>query len=716
MPRGRILIADDNPDILRLVEVNLKFEEYETLGARNGEEALELARRELPDLIILDVMLGRMDGWQVLSQLKADPRTEGIPVVIMTGSSLRDRRERDLVRGVADFLSKPFNPLRLLEVVREHLQDRRRSKLEVRSPDRRTRVVMLHGEAGGTVLLQNLLGNPTVEIVAVVGEPGAEGLSLARDLNLATLDDIGRLDESLPVDVYIDTRNADDPALLARAARQGAEVLSGRTLQFLRQLLAERDASHLKERDLVHELRERVEELSILNEMARLVSSPFDIPELYKRTLNLTLRIAGLSGRPAEGNDAAGVVLIYDEQQERFVPAARIGLSERFQERARLSLSDPMVDEVLTLHRPITISEVSDNYPSALMAAAYRDGLASMACLPLMVKDKVIGMLVVGMRRPHIFRREEMTLLSGLAAQMGMVIENAHLHQASRQKQVLIEQLLGKVIQAQEDERKRLAAEIHDSVAQSLAGMLTQTQICQSLLATGAIDQVSAQLASIRSIIADSVREVRQIIFNLRPSSLDDLGLLPSLENYVKRFERDSGLTIALEVEEMPATRLPSTLETTIFRIVQESLTNIKKHARARQVRIRLRADGHQISLKIVDDGQGFKWPEVTDKFYRGESHGVEGMKERTALLGGTFHIHSQEGAGTVVRVDIPLRRPGGDEVSGRSNLVVESSTLAAVGHALARLGEQAESHDDRGPEAQASRKMRVSESGSNQE
>jgi len=619
---------------------------------------------------------------------------------------------------VADYLSKPFNPLRLLEIVNEQLQHGRRhlETIEPRKfpPEKRTRVVVLHGEAGGTTLLQNLLGNPMVEIVAVVGQPEAEGLALARDLHLSTLDNIDSLDENQHIDLYIDTRGEADSALHARAQRQGAEVLSGRTLLFLRQLLADRDASHLKERDLVLELKERVEELSILNEMARLVSSPFDTPELYKRTLNLTLRIAGLSG---------GSVLIYNEQQERFVPVARVGLSERFQTKARLPLSDPMIDEVLTLRRPLHITEVDDRYPSGLMLAAFREGLASMMCLPLMVKDKVIGMLLVGTRHRHVFRGEETMLLSGLAAQMGMVIENAHLHQASHQKQVLIEQLLGKVIQAQEDERKRLAAEIHDSVAQSLAGMLTHIQICQSLLATGDTAQVGEQLATIRTIIATSVREVRQIIFNLRPSSLDDLGLIPSIENYIKRFERDEGMAVQLVVDDMPRQRLPSTFETTIFRIVQESLTNIKKHAKARNVWVRMSADGLQVSLKIVDDGQGFKWPEVTDKFFRGESHGVEGMKERTALLGGTFHMQSQEGAGTVVRVDIPLPRHGVVEGASQSGgrgggIVVESSALAAVSHALARLGEQAldepEEGSPTGPqprvEAQASRKERISD------
>lgn len=683
MPRGRILVADDNPDILRLVEVNLRFEDYEVLPANDGEEALETARRELPDLIILDVMMGRMDGWQVLGHLKADPATSHIPIIIMTGSSLRERRQRELVQGVADYLPKPFTPHRLVELVNEHLQGRRRPfPPETRPRQARTRVVVLQGPTGGAALLQNLLGHPAAEIVAVIGDPTDDGIVLARDLALRTFDDLDGLPTDDMVDVYVDGRGAPDADLYARAVREGAEVLGGRTLHFVQEMLAARDAGYRKERDLVRELKDRVDELSIMNDMARLAASPFDLSDLYDRALNLTLRIADLRG---------GCVLVYDEEVERFVPVARVGLSERFEARASLPLSDPMVDELLTMRRPLTVAEVDEVYSSALMGAAAREPLASLACLPLMVKDKVIGILVVGTHERHVFRREEMTLLTGLAAQLAVLIENARLQRASVQKQALIEKLLGKVIQGQEDERKRLAAEIHDGVAQSLAGMLSHIQVCQALLSGGDTEKVCHELASIRTIIADSVREVRQIIFNLRPSSLDDLGLIPSIENYVKRFARDTGIEVTLDVEGAPAHRLPSTLETTIFRIVQESLTNIKKHARASTVRIRLATDGHQCSLRLADNGIGFKWLEVTDKFYRGESHGVEGMKERAALLGGTFRIQSREGEGTVVHVDIPVPKTAvAHERPGSDRGATGSSALAAVGNALARLGQQA--------------------------
>jgi signal transduction histidine kinase len=470
-----------------------------------------------------------------------------------------------------------------------------------------------------------------------------------------------------------------------RAARQQADVIRGGGLRFMSTLLAARDQSQKRDRDLVRELNMRLAEYSMLHEISRLVASPFKLEELYERTLALAGRLSQI---------AVGAICTYQADRERFVVSARSGLSIDFEERTQLSLSEPLIDELLTFRRPLPIGDVRERYRSTLMASAAREGMVSMLCLPVIVNEKVTAVIVLGTRERHEFQQEEIAVLTTLAAQVAMAIENQQLHEASRHKQALIEQLLAKVIAAQEDERKRLAAEIHDSVAQQLAGMLAQIQISQALLGAGQLAEVAEQLARLRQIVGDSVKEVRQIIFNLRPTSLDDLGLIPSIENYVKRYERDGDTRVMLETRQRQ--RLPPALETTVFRLVQESLTNIKKHARARSVRIRLHIDAHQVSLAITDDGIGFSWSQMTDKFLRGDAHGVEGMKERTALLGGTFRIDSEEGKGTTVRVDIPLPRDGPGSAVARPaaesfvTRSVGSAELAAVSETLTRLGEQA--------------------------
>lgn len=117
MPDARILVCDDDPVILRLLQVNLELEGYEVLMAHNGEEALDIARDQSPDLIILDVMMPRMDGYQTVEALKADEHTRGIPVVFLSAKAQQADIEKGLDYGVEDYLTKPFDPTELLEVV-----------------------------------------------------------------------------------------------------------------------------------------------------------------------------------------------------------------------------------------------------------------------------------------------------------------------------------------------------------------------------------------------------------------------------------------------------------------------------------------------------------------------------------------------------------------------------------------------------------------------
>lgn len=655
MSRGRILVADDNEDILRLVDVNLRFEDYDTITVTNGEDALAHARADLPDLILLDLMLPHLDGWQVLKALKADPRTRTIPVVLMTGLSLRNRSERLLVEGVADYLSKPFNPLRLLEIVADLVGARQRAALERARPapakpptaaSAPTRVLVIH-RVSSDGILRDLLGNTAIQVIAVIGAESSDEVALARDLGIPTLPSLESLDEACGFDLAIDTGQAPDRPVLDRAARHTADVLSGRALRFMRSLLSEREQSHLKERDLVRELNRRVGELSILKDMSSLVSSGTRGPDIFSRTLEQALRLSDF---------VAGAILMYSPQEERFTVTGASGLSDLFPEKARISLSDPIMDELFTLRRPVSIPDVSQRFSSNLLELAAREDLVSLTGLPVLVREKVAGVMLVGTRKPHRFTPEETRLLSTIVGQMAVALENEHLSQGARQKQLIIEQLLAKVIQAQEDERKHLAAELHDGVAQSLAGMLTQLQICQAMLGAGHVEDASEQLGNLRKVVGDNVKEIRQIIFNLRPSSLDDLGLIPSIENYIKRFEREHALRVAFTVSNT-GRRLPSTLETTAFRIVQEALTNVKKHAQAEQVWIKLTIDSHHVTLIVADDGQGFSWNDVTHKLVTGEAHGLAGMRERATLLGGSFKVSANEPRGTSIRVEIPIPR-----------------------------------------------------------
>jgi two-component system sensor histidine kinase UhpB len=205
--------------------------------------------------------------------------------------------------------------------------------------------------------------------------------------------------------------------------------------------------------------------------------------------------------------------------------------------------------------------------------------------------------------------------------------------------------LSARLMSAQEDERRRLSRELHDGLGQSLTATLAYLWAAERQVPPE-LKPVRAHLQEVRSLIARTLAEVRDLSQLLRPSALDDYGLLPSLEKQVVGFREQHHIETALTTSGLPE-RLPPEVETTVYRVTQEALTNVARHAQARKVRIVLAAVPGGLELAVEDDGVGFTPPR------RAEGLGLIGMRERVRALGGTFEIASD--GGTQVRVRLPL-------------------------------------------------------------
>lgn len=210
------------------------------------------------------------------------------------------------------------------------------------------------------------------------------------------------------------------------------------------------------------------------------------------------------------------------------------------------------------------------------------------------------------------------------------------------------EQLAFKIIQAQEEERKRVAREIHDGPAQSMANLVLRTEVVQQILKEDK-DQAINELDDLKDIVRSSVKDIRKIIYDLRPMSLDDLGLVPTLRKYIDDFTTETGIMVELMIRGEERT-LPSSYEITIFRLVQEALTNMRKHSDANSGRVQIEFTRNDIKILIIDDGRGF---DQNDDFEN--SYGIISMKERCKLLQGDFKISSEPGKGTRISIVLPL-------------------------------------------------------------
>lgn len=226
-----------------------------------------------------------------------------------------------------------------------------------------------------------------------------------------------------------------------------------------------------------------------------------------------------------------------------------------------------------------------------------------------------------------------------------------------------LSQMFGlKIIQAQEEERKRVAREIHDGPAQSMANVVLRTEIAERLMNHHKTDQAIQELKDLKSMIRQSLADVRQIIFDLRPMVLDDLGLLPTLRKFIPEIAKREGLSVELNLKGKER-RLPSGIEVAVFRLIQEVINNVIKHAQATKFKVDVELTKGNIKFRIQDDGVGFIEEEVLKKR---EHFGLIGMKERVQLLEGNYDIKSEKDKGTTISFMIPINESG--ETSNESN------------------------------------------------
>ena len=223
----------------------------------------------------------------------------------------------------------------------------------------------------------------------------------------------------------------------------------------------------------------------------------------------------------------------------------------------------------------------------------------------------------------------------------------------SHQYRGQLRRLSSQILIAQEEERKRIARELHDDTAQALTSLLVRLRLLER---AASLKDAKVNLGDLRELTASTLEGVRQLALDLRPSVLDDLGLVPALQWQIDNFGQRWGIEVHFQATGLNG-RLPADLELVLYRVAQEALTNVAKHAGARRVSVSLERQGRRLRLAVEDDGRGFRVKRALSSKERGL--GLFGMQERLALVGGKLSIDSRPGSGTKVVAEVPLRPPG---------------------------------------------------------
>lgn len=380
-----------------------------------------------------------------------------------------------------------------------------------------------------------------------------------------------------------------------------------------------------------------VARLQAINAVSSIVTGSLELEQILNGALDKVLEVTGLE---------AGLIFFLDKGTQELILAAYRGISNDSAAGVdRLRLGEGFCGRVAQSGEMMVVQDSSSD-PRLTRLAVRQEGLKGQIIVPLKCKGEVQGVLAVATRESRRFLPEELELITAIGNQIGVAIENARLYENMRF-------YVRQITKAQEDERKRIARELHDDTAQTLIDLsrrLDDLATSSEPLPETAI----ARLEEFQELIDNVLRGMRRFSRDLRPSVLDDLGLLPALEWLTVNLMQEDGIKTELKVHGTKR-RLPPEAELALFRIVQEALNNVRKHAQASRVVTTVEFGQGRVKITVDDNGQGFELPGRTDDLAATGKLGLIGMHERARLLDGTLTVYSEPGEGTTITVDVPV-------------------------------------------------------------
>ena len=346
----------------------------------------------------------------------------------------------------------------------------------------------------------------------------------------------------------------------------------------------------------------------------------------------------------ATGSDVCFVHLV-DEERDRVVLAGATPPFDELVGTVELPLGEGIAGWVAQHAEVAVVPDKWNDSRYRYIPALRGEDYASMVSVPVAARRRVVGVLNVHSRQPRTYAEHDLALLTQVARLMARTIENARLYRRLAEREEMLETFASRTIEAQEHERRRLAGEIHDGISQRLVSLWYHLLAAEDAVSDAAT--LHRELGVAKDLATAALAEARGAIADLRPSILDDLGLGPSLESLART------LTVPEVALDVSPVELPPHVEVALYRIAQEALQNVEKHARANSVRLTLTAGGDVVRLVVHDDGRGFV-EGSDDATAARHAYGMTGIRERAELIGARLTVSSLPGKGTSVEVVVP--------------------------------------------------------------
>ena len=340
-------------------------------------------------------------------------------------------------------------------------------------------------------------------------------------------------------------------------------------------------------------------------------------------------------------------VHVLDESRQRLVLMGATPPFTSLSGTVELDLGEGVAGWVALNAEPAVVPDKWKDDRYVYIPALRGEDYESLVSVPLLGRGQsVVGVINVHARKPRRYGEHDVALLTQVGNLMARTIENARLYERLAERERMLEGFAARTVDAQEMERRHLAGEIHDGISQPLISLWYHLQAAEAFAVDPAV--VSHELGKAKDLTTAALDEARRAIAGLRPSVLDDLGLGPSLESLAHT-------VVGPEVDvDIAPCRLPPHVEVALYRIAQEALQNVMKHASAERVTLRLATPNGGVQLVVEDDGRGFHPGQDARTRNGGPSYGLVGMRERAELVGARLSVTSKPGSGTRVAVELP--------------------------------------------------------------
>jgi PAS domain S-box-containing protein len=645
--RPRVLIADDNSD-MRLYLMRLLSERFAVTAVANGRAAIEAVHKEMPDLILSDVMMPELDGFGLLRELRANPKTRTVPIILLSARAGEESRVEGLDAGADDYLVKPFSARELIARVQTHLQlarVRQEADQAIRESEVKLQLSLKASEMGVFYWYpQEDRTESDPRVLEVFGLSSTDDLTLAAALATMihpedrdryarsvarSLDPAldGKLDEEIRVrwpdgsnhwlSVTAQMKFAGNPPKADRMAGLIGDITDRKNIE---ESVARRAAQYQ----------------TLLNQAplgVYLVDAQLRIRDVNPTALRVFGEIPNLIGREFE----EVLHLLWDKKFADEVVAIF---------RNTLRTGEPYQTPEWFERR--IDRDVTEYYEWRVDRIPLPEGGFGVVCYFRDISDQVRVRVAISESEDR-FRKLAETLESEVRIRTRELEErNVEVLEQAQTVQALSRSLM----HVQDEERRHIARELHDSAGQTLTVLGLNLAKLAQLTAESEAD-VSGTIVETQTTLQQLTQEIRTASYLLHPPLLDETGIVAALKWYVEGLGDRSGLNISLSLPDK-AQRFSRDAELVIFRVVQECLTNIHRHSGSKSAAISVSFSEDNISVEVKDWGKGMSAEKLTDIQSNASGVGIRGMRERVRQLGGQLTIESVGGLGTTVSVSLP--------------------------------------------------------------